>query len=114
MVCHDDHCDEPVWDVFDFFEGASLRSFVQVCHEVVEALVWAFLPADELNDLDVRVCRSLNVFINFFDDEICVFEVIWAEALAVDPLQCVVGQRGRECGLGLLVLDCRLWDGIDA
>jgi len=90
VVGDDDHRGKPVRDVGYLVEGAPLDPLAHVRDEVVEALVRAFLPANELHDLHIRVCRTLNVFINFFDDEVGFSEVVEAETLTVEPLQGVV------------------------
>ncbi len=46
VIHNDDHGGEPVRDVGHLFEGAPLHALADVGHEVIEALVRAFLASD--------------------------------------------------------------------
>jgi hypothetical protein len=83
VIGNDDHCGEPVCDVGHLVEGAPLDSLAEVGDEVIEALVRAFLAADELDDLHIGVCRALNVLFNLLDDEIGFSEVVRVKPLSV-------------------------------
>ncbi len=83
VICNDNHCGEPVRDVGHLVEGAPLHALADVGNEVIEALVRAFLAADELDDLHIGVCRALNVLINLLDDEIGFSEVVRVKPLSV-------------------------------
>jgi hypothetical protein len=83
VIRNDDHGGEPVRDVGHLVEGAPLHALADVGNEVIEALVRAFLAADELDDLHIGVCRALNVLINLLDDEFGFSEVVRVEPLSV-------------------------------
>jgi hypothetical protein len=83
VICNDDHGGEPVRDVGHLVEGAPLHALADVGNKVIEALVRAFLAADELDDLHIGVCRALNVLIDLLDDEFGFSEVVRVEPLSV-------------------------------
>jgi hypothetical protein len=83
VIRNDNHCGEPVRDVGHLVEGAPLHALADFGNKVIEALVCAFLAANELNDLHIGVGRALNVLINLLDDEFGFSEVVRVKPLSV-------------------------------